>query len=63
MAQWDWVKWLPHALHPEQTDAAGPVRLMAENLAQLDRLVGARPEGAGAFQPGAVRATPCRTTW
>ncbi|MFB9706193.1 type VII secretion protein EccCa [Streptosporangium sandarakinum] len=53
MAQWDWVKWLPHALHPEETDAAGPVRLMAENLAELDRLVGGELKERARFRPGA----------
>ncbi|AWS46456.1 type VII secretion protein EccCa [Streptosporangium sp. 'caverna'] len=53
MAQWDWVKWLPHALHPEQTDAAGQVRLMTENLAELDRLVGGDLKERARFKPGA----------
>jgi S-DNA-T family DNA segregation ATPase FtsK/SpoIIIE len=36
---WDWLKWLPHNLHPTRTDAAGPRRLVAENLADLDELL------------------------
>jgi S-DNA-T family DNA segregation ATPase FtsK/SpoIIIE len=39
MASWDWVKWLPHALHQSLTDACGPVRLYAESLAEVERLV------------------------
>ncbi|HEY9522499.1 MAG TPA: type VII secretion protein EccCa, partial [Thermopolyspora sp.] len=53
MAHWDWVKWLPHALHPEQTDAAGQVRLMAEDMADLDRLVGDELKERTRFRPGA----------
>ncbi|GGO17953.1 type VII secretion protein EccC [Microbispora rosea subsp. aerata] len=53
MPHWEWVKWLPHALHPEQTDAAGQVRLMAENLAHLDALVGEELRERARFRPGA----------
>ncbi|MCG5220531.1 type VII secretion protein EccCa [Streptosporangium sp. KLBMP 9127] len=53
MAHWDWVKWLPHALHPEQTDAAGPVRLMSDNLSDLDKLLGGELKDRARFKPGA----------
>ncbi|MFE3447466.1 type VII secretion protein EccCa [Nonomuraea sp. NPDC059194] len=53
MPHWDWVKWLPHALHPEQSDLAGQVRLMAENLSELDRLVGGELKERARFKPGA----------
>ncbi|MEV6982927.1 type VII secretion protein EccCa [Sphaerisporangium sp. NPDC051017] len=53
MAQWEWVKWLPHALHPEEVDAAGPVRLMAEDLRDLDRLLGGELKDRGRFRQGA----------
>ncbi|MDP4506619.1 type VII secretion protein EccCa [Nonomuraea turcica] len=52
MPHWDWVKWLPHALHPEEVDAAGQVRLMGENLAQLDQLVGDELKERARFRPG-----------
>ncbi|GLW96155.1 type VII secretion protein EccCa [Microtetraspora sp. NBRC 16547] len=52
MPHWEWVKWLPHALHPEETDAAGQVRLMTENLAELDRLVGSELRERARFKPG-----------
>ena len=49
---WDWVKWLPHALHPQKTDALGPVRLVAPSVtgieAMLDDLLANRPR----FDPG-----------
>jgi S-DNA-T family DNA segregation ATPase FtsK/SpoIIIE len=44
---WEWLKWLPHALHPERTDALGPVRLVAPTItmleAMLEDLLGNRP--------------------
>ncbi|NRQ39083.1 type VII secretion protein EccCa [Nonomuraea sp. NN258] len=54
MAHWDWVKWLPHALHPEEVDAAGQVRLMAQNLSELDRLVGGELKERPRFRPGSA---------
>ncbi|MEJ3742195.1 type VII secretion protein EccCa [Actinomycetes bacterium KLBMP 9797] len=54
-AAWEWIKWLPHAHHPDRTDALGPVRLVAGSAAGLARLlhdlVGDRP----GFEP-AMRA-------
>ncbi|SDR98105.1 type VII secretion protein EccCa [Actinopolymorpha singaporensis] len=38
-AEWDWLKWLPHALHPTATDGAGQVRLVTSSLAELERLL------------------------
>ncbi|MEU5566827.1 type VII secretion protein EccCa [Micromonospora musae] len=44
---WDWVKWLPHALHPDKSDAAGPLRLVAPSVpgveAMLEELLATRP--------------------
>lgn len=37
---WEWVKWLPHALHPGRFDAAGQIRLFADNLVGLEDLLG-----------------------
>ncbi|GAA3812157.1 type VII secretion protein EccC [Sphaerisporangium flaviroseum] len=53
MAHWEWVKWLPHALHPEEADAAGPVRLMTDDLSDLDRLLGGELKDRGRFRAGA----------
>ncbi|MBW8797511.1 MAG: hypothetical protein JF597_29215 [Streptomyces sp.] len=39
-AEWDWVKWLPHNAHPQDQDAAGPVRVAAEDLDALMELLG-----------------------
>ncbi|MGC9670341.1 type VII secretion protein EccCa [Planosporangium sp. 12N6] len=50
--EWEWVKWLPHNLHPSATDAVGPVRLVATTAAELeqrlDKLISNRPR----FTPG-----------
>ncbi|HZS22922.1 MAG TPA: type VII secretion protein EccCa, partial [Pseudonocardiaceae bacterium] len=37
---WEWAKWLPHVQHPSRIDGAGPMRLMASSLAQIERLLG-----------------------
>ncbi|HEV3169989.1 MAG TPA: type VII secretion protein EccCa [Actinocrinis sp.] len=37
---WEWVKWLPHAQHPKDTDAAGPVRLIFGDAAELEDALG-----------------------
>ena len=46
-AEWEWVKWLPHGLHPSKTDASGPIRLVATTAAELedhlDDLIANRP--------------------
>ncbi|RZU50651.1 S-DNA-T family DNA segregation ATPase FtsK/SpoIIIE [Krasilnikovia cinnamomea] len=38
-AAWEWVKWLPHNLHPSRTDALGPVRLVASSGPDLEKLL------------------------
>ncbi|MFD0691572.1 type VII secretion protein EccCa [Actinomadura fibrosa] len=52
MPHWDWVKWLPHAMHPTVTDAAGPVRLMAGSLTELERMFGNEVKDRARFTPG-----------
>src|SRR5262249_6708278 len=42
LRHWEWTKWLPHAQHPEEFDAAGPVRLVGDNWAELERLLGGK---------------------
>ncbi|MGH3934450.1 MAG: type VII secretion protein EccCa, partial [Pseudonocardiaceae bacterium] len=39
-ADWEWVKWLPHAQHPSLVDGAGPRRMMAGSLAHIEDLLG-----------------------
>ena len=38
--QWDWVKWLPHAAHPDAQDASGPIPSLATDHAELLELLG-----------------------
>ena len=38
--QWDWLKWLPHALSPDTYDAVGQVRLVDDDLLGLEALFG-----------------------
>jgi S-DNA-T family DNA segregation ATPase FtsK/SpoIIIE len=52
---WEWVKWLPHAQHPEESDAAGPVRMIFDNWADLERMLGGKAlEDRGRFEPAAT---------
>ncbi len=39
IAHWDWVKWLPHALSREASDAVGPMRMVATSLNDLAALL------------------------
>jgi DNA segregation ATPase FtsK/SpoIIIE, S-DNA-T family len=54
---WDWVKWLPHAQHPADQDGAGPVRLMADGVEALERVLLGDLDARGRFEAG---ATPTR---
>ncbi|GAA4897533.1 S-DNA-T family DNA segregation ATPase FtsK/SpoIIIE [Stackebrandtia albiflava] len=36
---WEWVKWLPHNQHEDAMDAAGPRRLIAGSLTELETLL------------------------
>ncbi|GAB2522406.1 type VII secretion protein EccCa [Nocardiopsis aegyptia] len=51
-AGWDWVKWLPHAMHPTDRDGAGPVRLIADDAAELERVIGPELTDRSRFEPG-----------
>ncbi|MER8184879.1 type VII secretion protein EccCa [Kitasatospora sp. NPDC094015] len=53
LAEWEWLKWLPHALHPTDTDGAGPVRLVAGSLVELEQLLGAEFAGRPPWEPDA----------
>jgi S-DNA-T family DNA segregation ATPase FtsK/SpoIIIE len=37
--EWSWAKWLPHAQHPEETDHAGPLRMLGPTLPALEDLL------------------------
>ena len=40
LAEWDWIKWLPHTAHPRLADDAGPLRLVATDHDELMELLG-----------------------
>jgi S-DNA-T family DNA segregation ATPase FtsK/SpoIIIE len=37
--EWGWLKWLPHALHPEKNDALGQLRLVASAITALEAML------------------------
>ncbi|GAB2649000.1 type VII secretion protein EccC [Saccharopolyspora gloriosae] len=38
--EWDWVKWLPHAQDDDRRDGAGPLRMISDNVTELERMLG-----------------------
>jgi S-DNA-T family DNA segregation ATPase FtsK/SpoIIIE len=54
-AEWDWVKWLPHAWSARASDAAGPRRMVSTDPADLTALLppdlAARPRFGAAGPP------------
>ena len=40
LAEWDWVKWLPHAGSTVESDAVGPARMVVTEVADLLDLLG-----------------------
>ncbi|MFC7432197.1 MULTISPECIES: type VII secretion protein EccCa [unclassified Agrococcus] len=52
-ADWDWVKWLPHAQHPSSQDGAGSARLFAVDVAEFVDLLDGELNGRSRFEPGA----------
>ncbi len=55
---WDYLKWLPHALHPELLDALGPRRLVAASALELEGLLGELVTNRPRFAPGGEPAAP-----
>ncbi len=53
-ADWEWAKWLPHALHPTETDGAGALRLVASTLAEAEQLLGEEFAGRPPYEPDSV---------
>ncbi|MFG2671292.1 type VII secretion protein EccCa [Streptomyces sp. NPDC048445] len=51
---WEWAKWLPHSLHPHDTDGAGPTRMTVSALGELEHLLGAEFMERPQFDPDAV---------
>jgi DNA segregation ATPase FtsK/SpoIIIE, S-DNA-T family len=53
---WEWAKWLPHVQHPTLVDGAGPMRMVASSLTQIEELLVEqlrdRPRFSRHAQPG-----------
>ncbi|GAB2934903.1 hypothetical protein GCM10027075_39290 [Streptomyces heilongjiangensis] len=47
------ARWLPHGLHRHETDGAGPVRLIASALGELENLLGGEFQDRPAADPEA----------
>src|ERR1700722_1966154 len=59
IGDWEWVKWLPHNMHPTESDAAGPVRLLAPGLGQLTGMLAAELRDRARFgSPAAPPSLP-----
>ncbi|MGH8792819.1 MAG: type VII secretion protein EccCa, partial [Stackebrandtia sp.] len=54
MRHWDWMKWLPHVLHPGETDALGQIRLMGNSLRELEERFGDVLNGRPRFNPASA---------
>ncbi|MFJ2008490.1 type VII secretion protein EccCa [Streptomyces chartreusis] len=52
-AHWEWVKWLPHALHSTEYDGAGQRRLIVDTTAELEELLGEDFTARSRFDPQA----------
>ncbi|GIJ51798.1 type VII secretion protein EccC [Virgisporangium aliadipatigenens] len=57
-AEWEWTKWLPHAMHPSAVDGAGPVRLVATSAAVLEERLSPLISGRPRYVGTASAATP-----
>jgi DNA segregation ATPase FtsK/SpoIIIE, S-DNA-T family len=55
---WDYLKWLPHALHPDKVDALGPRRLVASTGVELEQLLGDLIANRPRFAAGGEAVAP-----
>ncbi|WP_030381583.1 MULTISPECIES: type VII secretion protein EccC [unclassified Streptomyces] len=53
-AEWEWLKWLPHNQHPQETDGAGPLRMIATAFTDLEDQLGSEFAERPAFDPDAA---------
>ncbi|MEU6537079.1 type VII secretion protein EccCa [Streptomyces sp. NPDC047000] len=52
--EWEWIKWLPHNLHPHEQDGAGPARMVASVFNGMEDLLGPEFTERPAFDPEAL---------
>ncbi len=62
-ADWEWVKWLPHARHPDRADALGPVRLVATGGGRAGTAARRRARQPAPVQPRRPGRRRARTWW
>ncbi|TPW77913.1 type VII secretion protein EccCa [Schumannella soli] len=53
-ADWDWVKWMPHAQHPDHQDGAGSTRLFGVDVPAFVDLLDGDLSSRSRFEPGAA---------
>ncbi|MFD7161033.1 type VII secretion protein EccCa [Kribbella sp. NPDC059898] len=53
-ADWEWLKWLPHAHHPDKSDALGPIRLISKSVPDLESVLGDLLAQRPRFDPAAT---------
>jgi len=49
---WQWIKWLPHNLHPTEQDAAGAARLTHHSLRDLETMLSSEIKERSRFASG-----------
>jgi len=54
LAEWDWVKWLPHAQDDRHTDAAGPMRQCFGSVEELEKAMAEELSGRTRHAPDAM---------
>ncbi|MCO5994322.1 type VII secretion protein EccCa [Actinoallomurus rhizosphaericola] len=54
LAEWEWVKWLPHNLNPHDSDAAGQIRMIASDFPELEGMLGAEFWERPTYDPEAM---------
>ncbi|MFJ4895953.1 type VII secretion protein EccCa [Streptomyces sp. NPDC088788] len=52
--QWEWIKWLPHNLHPQESDGAGHARMIVSAFNELEDLLGSEFLERPSFDPDAT---------
>ena len=50
-ADWEWLKWLPHARSSEKSDALGPSRMIVSDYEELAELLGEKVTTRASFRP------------
>ncbi|WP_096305327.1 type VII secretion protein EccCa [Jatrophihabitans sp. GAS493] len=53
-AEWDWVKWLPHAQNDFVQDGAGSARYVGDSMSQIESLLAGELHDRARFEPGAT---------